>query len=72
MRSYHPMDFAKQLAEFVSDVLVNYMDQPPAGFAIQGLLRPAFVEEDSINEHMFDYQSNEEKQIRLLKIKKKI
>ncbi|XP_024990860.1 uncharacterized protein At3g49140-like [Cynara cardunculus var. scolymus] len=61
MRSYHPMDFAKQLAEFVSDVPVNYMDQPPAGLAIQGLLRPAFVEEDSIiNEHMFDYQSNDE------------
>ncbi|KAJ9553080.1 hypothetical protein OSB04_017125 [Centaurea solstitialis] len=59
MRSSHPMDFAKQLAEFVSDVPVNYMDQPPAGLSIQGLLRPAFVEEDSvINEHMFDYQSN--------------
>ncbi|KVI04689.1 FMN-binding split barrel, partial [Cynara cardunculus var. scolymus] len=66
MRSYHPMDFAKQLAEVsicyrVLYVPVNYMDQPPAGLAIQGLLRPAFVEEDSIiNEHMFDYQSNDE------------
>ncbi|KVI10181.1 FMN-binding split barrel [Cynara cardunculus var. scolymus] len=55
MRSSHPMHFAKQLAEFVSDDPVNYMEQPPAGLAIQGLLRPAFVEENPvISKHMLD------------------
>ncbi|KAG8390347.1 hypothetical protein BUALT_Bualt01G0074100 [Buddleja alternifolia] len=48
MRSSHPMYFAQRLAEVVSDVPVDCMDQPSAGLAIQGLLRPAFVEEQSV------------------------
>lgn len=61
MRSSHPMDFANQLADFVSDVPINYMDRPPSGLAIHGLLRPALVEENFvINEHTFDYQSKDE------------
>ncbi|KAI3517686.1 hypothetical protein L1887_16903 [Cichorium endivia] len=50
MRLSHPMDFAKQLADFVSDVPINYMDQPPSGISIHGLLRPAFVEDNSKEE----------------------
>ncbi|GKD87979.1 hypothetical protein Tco_1359133 [Tanacetum coccineum] len=49
MRSSHPMHFAKQLA------------QPPAGLALQGVLRPAFVEESSvINKYVLDGESNDE------------
>ncbi|XP_071732630.1 uncharacterized protein At3g49140-like [Rutidosis leptorrhynchoides] len=48
MRSHHPIDFANQLADFVSDVPINYMDRPPSGLSIQGLLRPAYVEENSV------------------------
>ncbi|XP_010261376.1 PREDICTED: uncharacterized protein At3g49140 isoform X2 [Nelumbo nucifera] len=47
MRSSHPMYFAKRLAEVASDLPVDWMEQPPAGLAIQGLLRPAFNEESS-------------------------
>ncbi|GLU24324.1 hypothetical protein SLE2022_402670 [Rubroshorea leprosula] len=47
MRSSHPMYFAKKLAEVASDDPVDWMEQPPAGLAIQGLLRPALVEEHS-------------------------
>ncbi|GJR42197.1 hypothetical protein Tco_1310300, partial [Tanacetum coccineum] len=61
MRSSHPMHFAKQLAQFVSDDPVDYMDQPPAGLALQGVLRPAFVEESSvINKYVLDGESNDE------------
>nr|GEW79516.1 hypothetical protein [Tanacetum cinerariifolium] len=61
MRSSHPMHFAKQLAQFVSDDPVDYMDQPPAGLALQGVLRPAFVEDSSvINKYMLDGKSNDE------------
>ncbi|CAN4087666.1 unnamed protein product [Withania somnifera] len=45
MRSSHPMYFAKKIAEVVTDDPVDFMDQPPAGLAIQGLLRPSFLEE---------------------------
>ncbi|KAK6155641.1 hypothetical protein DH2020_009889 [Rehmannia glutinosa] len=48
MRSSHPMHFAKKLAEVVSDVPVDCMEQPAAGLAIHGLIRPAFIEEHSI------------------------
>ncbi|XP_052205585.1 uncharacterized protein At3g49140-like [Diospyros lotus] len=48
MRTAHPMYFAEKLAEVVSDDPMDFMDQPPAGLAIQGLLRPAFVEEHTI------------------------
>ncbi|GKB81108.1 hypothetical protein Tco_0948003, partial [Tanacetum coccineum] len=61
MRSSHPMHFAKQLAQFVSDDPVDYMDQPAAGLALQGVLRPAFVEDSSvINKYMLDGESNDE------------
>lgn len=42
------------------------MEQPPAGLAIQGLLRPAFVEEHSvIHKHISDHKpsSNEANQV---------
>ncbi|KAK3037242.1 hypothetical protein RJ639_030135 [Escallonia herrerae] len=59
MRSSHPMYFAKKMAEFVSDDPIDFMDQPPGGLAIQGLLRPAFVEEHSvIHKHMLNHQSS--------------
>ncbi|KAI7731969.1 hypothetical protein M8C21_008981 [Ambrosia artemisiifolia] len=61
MRSSHPMQFAKQMAQFVSDDPVDYMDQPPAGLAIQGVLRPTFIEENFvINKYMLDSRSKDE------------
>ncbi|KAL6508412.1 hypothetical protein OROHE_021954 [Orobanche hederae] len=48
MQSSHPMFFAKKLAEVVSDNPVDCMEQPAAGLAIHGLLRPAFIEEHSV------------------------
>lgn len=48
MRSAHPMYFAKKIVEVVSDDPIDFMEQPPAGLAIQGLLRPAFIEERSV------------------------
>ncbi|CAA2967501.1 uncharacterized protein At3g49140-like [Olea europaea subsp. europaea] len=48
MQSSHPMYFAKRLTEVVSDDPIDFMEQPSAGLAIQGLLRPALMEEHSI------------------------
>ncbi|KAK9665389.1 hypothetical protein RND81_14G109300 [Saponaria officinalis] len=48
MRSSHPMYFAKKIAEVASDDPIDFMEQQPAGIAIQGLLRPAFIEEQSV------------------------
>ncbi|KNA07068.1 hypothetical protein SOVF_175310 [Spinacia oleracea] len=48
MRSSHPMYFAKRISEVTSDNPIDFMVQPPAGLAIQGLLRPAFIEERSV------------------------
>ncbi|GAB4858324.1 hypothetical protein Ancab_009797 [Ancistrocladus abbreviatus] len=48
MSSSHPIYFATRLTEVVSDQPIDYMVQPPAGLAIQGLLRPAFIEEQSV------------------------
>ncbi|KAJ8452768.1 hypothetical protein Cgig2_005104 [Carnegiea gigantea] len=45
MRSAHPMYFAKKISEVASDEPIDFMEQPPVGLAIQGLLRPAFIEE---------------------------
>ncbi|XVE58461.1 hypothetical protein DITRI_Ditri04bG0171300 [Diplodiscus trichospermus] len=47
MRSSHPMYFAKKLTEVASDDPIDWMEQPSDGLAIQGLLRPAFIEEHS-------------------------
>ncbi|XVF09951.1 hypothetical protein REPUB_Repub07fG0141600 [Reevesia pubescens] len=53
MRSSHPMYFAKKLTEVASDDPIDWMEQPSDGLAIQGLLRPAFIEEHSvIQKHM--------------------
>ena len=35
-------------SQFVSDVPIDYMDRPPSGLAIHGLLRPAFVDEHAV------------------------
>ncbi|KAL5549398.1 hypothetical protein UlMin_004629 [Ulmus minor] len=48
MRSSHPMYFAKKIAQVTSDDHVDWMEQPPASQAIQGLLRPTFIEEHPI------------------------
>ncbi|KAJ4956957.1 hypothetical protein NE237_013740 [Protea cynaroides] len=58
LRSSHPMYFAKKLAEAASDLSMDWMDQPSAGLAIQGLLKPAFVEEHPlIQKHMSGLKS---------------
>uniref|UniRef100_A0A0R0IDK7 Uncharacterized protein n=3 Tax=Glycine max TaxID=3847 RepID=A0A0R0IDK7_SOYBN len=60
MQSSHPMYFAKKLAEIASDDPVDWMEQPPACVAIQGVIRPAFVEEHStIQKHLSANQSSD-------------
>ncbi|KAL1357662.1 hypothetical protein HN51_009543 [Arachis hypogaea] len=59
MRSSHPMYFAKKLAESASDDPIDWMEQPPACVAIQGVIRPAFIEEHStIQKHLSTNQSD--------------
>ncbi|OAY30324.1 uncharacterized protein At3g49140 isoform X1 [Manihot esculenta] len=59
MRTSHPMYFAKKLAQAALDDPIDWMEQPPAGLAIQGLIRPAFIEEHSdIQRHMSGNQSH--------------
>ncbi|KAH7680550.1 FMN-binding split barrel-containing protein [Dioscorea alata] len=48
MRASHPMHFANKIAEVVSGVQLDWMDQPSASIVMRGLLRPAFVEEQKI------------------------
>ncbi|XP_057995440.1 uncharacterized protein At3g49140 isoform X2 [Hevea brasiliensis] len=58
MRSSHPMYFAKKIAQVALDDPIDWMEQPPAGLAIQGLIRPAFIEEHpDIQRHMSGNQS---------------
>ncbi|XP_009802899.1 uncharacterized protein At3g49140-like isoform X2 [Nicotiana sylvestris] len=60
MRSSHPIDFAKAITEVVTDDPIDFMDQPPAGLVIQGLLRPAFPEEHaSIPKQISEHKSND-------------
>ncbi|KAJ0099127.1 hypothetical protein Patl1_20229 [Pistacia atlantica] len=60
MRSSHPMYFAKKLSEAASDDPVDWMEEPPAGLAIQGFLRPALIEEHSdIQKHISSNQSHD-------------
>ncbi|XP_027358268.1 uncharacterized protein At3g49140-like isoform X2 [Abrus precatorius] len=60
MRFSHPMYFAKKLAEIASDDPIDWMEQPPACVAIQGVIRPAFVEEHStIQKHLSANQSSD-------------
>ncbi|WCJ36733.1 Pentatricopeptide repeat (PPR) superfamily protein [Euphorbia peplus] len=47
VNSSHPMYFAKKLSQVASDDPIDCMEKPPAGLAIQGLIRPAFIEEHS-------------------------
>ncbi|XP_043691970.1 uncharacterized protein At3g49140-like isoform X2 [Telopea speciosissima] len=71
MRSSHPMYFASQLAEAASDLPMDCIDQPPAGLAIQGLLRPAFAEEHPlIEKHISGNKSCKDDQNQVGKIDK--
>ncbi|XP_042503600.1 uncharacterized protein At3g49140-like isoform X2 [Macadamia integrifolia] len=71
MRSSHPMYFAIKLAEAASDLPMDWIDQPPAGLAIQGLLRPANVEEHPlIQKHISGNKSREDDQNQVGKIDK--
>ncbi|XP_045815531.1 uncharacterized protein At3g49140-like [Trifolium pratense] len=59
MRFSHPMDFAKKLTEIASDDPVDWMEQPPACVIFQGVIRPAFIEENSpIQKHLTANQSS--------------
>ncbi|XP_060211866.1 uncharacterized protein At3g49140-like isoform X1 [Lycium barbarum] len=60
MRSSHPISFAQQISEVVTDDPIDFMDQPPAGLLIQGLLRPAFLEEQTtIPKQISEHKSND-------------
>ncbi|KAI0491439.1 hypothetical protein KFK09_025699 [Dendrobium nobile] len=48
MQATHPVYFAQKIAEAVSNSNLDWMDQPSASVIIQGLLRPAFVEEHKL------------------------
>lgn len=66
MRSSHPMYFAKKISEVVEDDPIDFMDEPPAGFVVQGLLRPAFGEEQAVIQKQISDRrstSSEENQI---------
>ncbi|XP_010421214.1 PREDICTED: uncharacterized protein At3g49140-like isoform X1 [Camelina sativa] len=55
MRYCHPMYFARRMAEVASNDPVNWMEQPSAGLAIQGLLSRVVVEDHSdIQKHISD------------------
>lgn len=47
MRSGHPIEFSRKLAEVVSTDYAGKMDCPSKGLAILGLIRSAFLEEQS-------------------------
>ncbi|XP_019100240.1 PREDICTED: uncharacterized protein At3g49140-like [Camelina sativa] len=58
MRSCHPMFFAKRMTEVASNDPVDWMDQPSAGLAIQGLLSHILVEDYSdIQKRLADINS---------------
>ncbi|KAJ0253762.1 Uncharacterized protein HA466_0113910 [Hirschfeldia incana] len=62
MRSCHPMFFAKRMSEVASNDPVDWMDQPSAGLAIQGLLSHILVEDYSdIQQKLADIQSTSTK-----------
>ncbi|CAN4099482.1 unnamed protein product [Withania somnifera] len=59
MLSSHPIHFANQISEVVTDNPIDFMDQPPAGLVIQGLLRPAFLQENTtITRQKSEHKSN--------------
>lgn len=45
LNSSHPMYFARKIAEVVSNIHFDWMEQPSSFIVVQGLLRPAFIEE---------------------------
>lgn len=47
VNTVHPINFAKKIAKVVSTDYLEKMDRPSNGLAIIGLLRPAYVEEES-------------------------
>ncbi|PKA52445.1 Uncharacterized protein AXF42_Ash020406 [Apostasia shenzhenica] len=49
MHATHPFYFAHKIAEVVSNINMDLMDQPSANVVIQGLLRSAFMEEHKFN-----------------------
>lgn len=52
------LDGLVMVAQVVTDDPVDCMDQPPDGLSIQGLLRPALIEEHSvIQKHISDHNS---------------
>ncbi|KAF8104866.1 hypothetical protein N665_0166s0050 [Sinapis alba] len=62
MRSCHPMFFAKRMSEVASNDPVDWMDQPSAGLAIQGLLSHILVEDYSdIQQKLADSNSTSTK-----------
>ncbi|CAI9786089.1 unnamed protein product [Fraxinus pennsylvanica] len=68
MQSSHPMYFSKKVTEVTIYIRffctlyrndhVDFMEQPSTGLAIQGLLRPAFMEEHSIFQNISVQQSS--------------
>ncbi|VVB17410.1 unnamed protein product [Arabis nemorensis] len=58
MRTCHPMYFARRMAEVASNDPANWMKQPSAGLAIQGLLSRVIVKDPSdIQKHISDPKS---------------
>lgn len=60
MRSAHPMDFAKKLVEVSSYEPIDWMEGPPFGICIQGVLRPAPPKESSIIDKLFSDNSGDD------------
>ncbi|KAI4384792.1 hypothetical protein MLD38_002895 [Melastoma candidum] len=61
MRSAHPMSFAKKLAEVASEEPADLMEGPPVGICIQGVLRPALLEEHLIIKKHFSNKNGDGK-----------
>ncbi|KAH9328159.1 hypothetical protein KI387_000267, partial [Taxus chinensis] len=61
MHSVHPIYFSRKLAEVVSTDYSEKMDRPLQGLAILGLIRPAFMEEQShVRKFLCDENSDDE------------
>ncbi|KAK8967268.1 hypothetical protein KSP40_PGU003991 [Platanthera guangdongensis] len=52
MQATHPVYFAQKISEAVSHANLDWMDQPSASIIIQGLLKPAFVEEHKLSKKL--------------------
>eukprot|EP01018_Ginkgo_biloba_P032857 Gb_40253 [translate_table: standard] len=63
MNTVHPMYFANKMAKVVSTDYSEKMDRPSNGLAIIGLIRPAFMEEESYVRKFFygeDFSSTDD------------